>query len=98
MGGGNNGIWINASTVNTFLTRFGGSSRNTRELISVALANKFLYYPCKSWVHIGGGKSLFDFSRKALPKVLFMLLWSIWLCYVRCEIKNNVLPLFKTSV
>lgn len=47
MGGGNNGIWINASTVNTFLTRFGGSSRNTRELISVALANKFLHYPCK---------------------------------------------------
>lgn len=47
MGGGNNGIWIDASTVNTFLTRFGGGSQNTRELISVALANKFLYSPCK---------------------------------------------------
>jgi len=47
MGYGNNGIWISASTVNTFLTRVGGSSQNTRELISVALANKFLYSPCK---------------------------------------------------
>lgn len=55
MGGGNNWIWINASTVNTFLTSFGGSSQNTRELISVALANKFLYSPCKPWVHIVGG-------------------------------------------
>lgn len=43
LGGGNNGTWINVSTVNTFLTRVGSSSQNTRELISVALANKFLY-------------------------------------------------------
>lgn len=56
MGGGNNGIWISASTLNTFLTRVVSSSQDTRELISVALANTFLYSPCKPWVvHVVGG-------------------------------------------
>lgn len=68
MGGGNNGIWINASTVNRQQqpkhqrTHFCGLSQQ----VSVFSLQTLSTY-C-------GGKSLFEFSRKALPEVLFMLL------------------------
>lgn len=55
VGGGRDGIWVDASTLNAFSTRAGNSSQNTRELISVALANQFLYLPCKPWIFIVGG-------------------------------------------